>query len=285
MSQVLLVTEHPALSSCTAGIGLRLPHVAEIAGTRPHLGFLEVHAENYMAETAALDRLLELRRDYPVSVHGVALSLGSAEELDRMHLGRLKALIERVEPVMVSEHLAWSAIGGTYLNDLLPLPYTEESLEIFCRHVGEAQETLGRRLLIENPSSYLRFRHSTIPEVEFLTETARRTGCGILCDVNNIYVSATNFRFDPIAYLDALPAAAVGEIHLAGHHVAEDVNVLIDDHGSRVAQPVWDLHAQALRRFGAVPTLIEWDTNIPALETLLDEAQHAQELADVHRVR
>lgn len=285
MSQVLLVTEHPALSNCTAGIGLRLPHVAEIAGTRPHLGFLEVHAENYMAETAALDRLLELRRDYPVSVHGVALSLGSAEELDRMHLGRLKGLIERVEPVMVSEHLAWSAIGGTYLNDLLPLPYTEESLEIFCRHVGEAQETLGRRLLIENPSSYLRFRHSTIPEVEFLTETARRTGCGILCDVNNIYVSATNFRFDPIAYLDALPAAAVGEIHLAGHHVAEDVNVLIDDHGSRVAQPVWDLHAQALRRFGAVPTLIEWDTNIPALETLLDEAQHAQELADVHRVR
>ena len=279
------MTEPPPLSNCTAGIGLRLPHVAEIAATRPHLGFLEVHAENYMAETAALDRLLELRRDYPVSVHGVALSLGSAEELDRMHLGRLKALIERVEPVMVSEHLAWSAIGGTYLNDLLPLPYTEESLEIFCRHVGEAQETLGRRLLIENPASYLRFCHSTIPEAEFLTETARRTGCGILCDVNNVYVSATNFRFDPIAYLDSLPAAAIGEVHLAGHHAAEDVHVLIDDHGSRVAQPVWDLYAQALRRFGAVPTLIEWDTNIPALETLLDEAQHAQELADVHRVR
>ena len=182
----------PALSNRIAGIGLRSPHVAAIAATRPHLGFIEVHAENYMAETAALDRLLELRRDYPVSVHGVALSLGSAEDLDRIHLGRLKALIERVEPVLVSEHLAWSAIGGAYLNDLLPLPYTEESLEIFCRHVGEAQETLGRRLLIENPASYLRFRHSTIAEAEFLTETARRTGCGILCDVNNIYVSAKN---------------------------------------------------------------------------------------------
>ncbi len=277
------MTKPPPLPNCSAGIGLRLPHVAEIAATRPLLGFVEVHAENYMAETAALDRLLELRSEYPVSIHGVALSLGSAEELDRIHLGRLRALIERVEPVLVSEHLAWSAIGGAYLNDLLPLPYTEESLDVFCRHVGEAQETLGRRLLIENPSSYLRFRHSTISEVEFLTETARRTGCGILCDVNNIYVSATNFRFDPIAYLDALPAAAIGEIHLAGHHAAEDANVLIDDHGSRVAQPVWELYAQALGRFGAAPTLIEWDANLPALGVLLDEARHAQELADLYR--
>jgi uncharacterized protein len=277
------VTEPPPLSHCSAGIGLRLPHVAEIAATRPDLGFVEVHAENYMVETAALDRLLELRRDYPVSVHGVALSLGSAEELDRSHLGRLRALVERVEPVLVSEHLAWSAIGGAYLNDLLPLPYTEESLDVFCRHVGEAQETLGRRLLIENPSSYLRFRHSTIPEAEFLTETARRTGCGILCDVNNIYVSATNFRLDPVAYLDALPAAAIGEIHLAGHRAAEDVDVLIDDHGSRVAQSVWELYAQALQCFGTVPTLIEWDTNLPALDVLLDEVRHAQELANRHR--
>jgi hypothetical protein len=278
-----MITKPPPSSNCSVGIGLRFPHVAEIAATRPRLGFLEVHAENYMRETAALDRLLELRRDYPVSIHGVALSLGSAEDIDRIHLGRLKALIERLEPMLVSEHLAWSAIGGAYLNDLLPLPYTEETLEIFCRHVGEAQETLGRRLLIENPSSYLRFRHSTIPEAEFLSETARRTGCGVLCDVNNIYVSATNFRFDPIAYLDALPAQAIGEIHLAGHHAAEDLDVLIDDHGSRVAQPVWELYGQALRRFVTVPTLIEWDTNIPALEILLEEARHAQELADVDR--
>ena len=236
-----------------------------------------------MAETPALDRLLELRRDYPVSLHGVALSLGSAEELDRSHLHRFKALIERIEPMLVSEHLAWSAIGGAYLNDLLPLPYTEASLDLFCRHVEEAQKALGQQLLIENPSSYLRYRHSTIPEPEFIAEVARRTGCGILCDVNNIHVSAWNFGFDPIAYLDALPVDAIGEIHLAGHHAAEDVDILIDDHGSRVAEPVWELHAAALRRFGPVPTLIEWDTNLPTLEVLLDEANHAEELAHVHR--
>jgi hypothetical protein len=260
-----------------------LPHVSEIAASRPRLGFLEVHAENYMAETPALDRLLELRRDYPVSLHGVALSLGSAEELDHGHLDRFKALIERVEPMLVSEHLAWSAIGGAYLNDLLPLAYTEESLGIFCHHVDEAQERLGRRLLIENPSSYLRYRYSPIPEADFMTEVARRTGCGILCDVNNIYVSARNFRFDPMTYLEALPIEAIGEIHLAGYHVAEDVDILIDDHGSRVVEPVWELYDAALRRFGPVPTLIEWDTNLPALEVLLDEAHHAEELAHVHR--
>jgi uncharacterized protein (UPF0276 family) len=277
------MTERRTIPNWSTGIGLRSPHLAEIAATRPELGFLEVHAENYMAETAALDRLLELRRDYPVSLHGVALSLGSAEELDRAHLGRFKALIGRIEPVLVSEHLAWSAIAGAYLNDLLPLPYNEESLDIFCSHVEEAQEAIGRRLLIENPSSYLRYRHSCIPEAEFLTEVARRTGCGILCDVNNIYVSARNFGFNPVAYLDALPVEATGEIHLAGHHTAEDVDILIDDHGSRVAQPVWELYAAALRRLGPVPTLIEWDTDLPALEMLLDEARHAQELADVHR--
>jgi uncharacterized protein len=277
------MTKRRPIASGRVGIGLRLPHVAEIAATRPELAFLEVHAENYMAEMPALDRLLELRRDYPVSLHGVALSLGSAEELDCSHLARLKALIGRVEPMLVSEHLAWSVIGGAYLNDLLPLPYTDTSLELFCRHVEEAQEALGRRLLIENPSSYLRYRHSTIPEAEFITEVASRTGCGILCDVNNIYVSARNFGFDPITYLETLPIEVIGEIHLAGHHTAEDADILIDDHGSRVAQPVWELHAAALRRFGPVPTLIEWDTDLPALEVLLDEAYHAEELAHVHR--
>jgi uncharacterized protein len=263
------------------GIGLRSPHITAVAAVRPPLDFLEVHAENYMAEAAALDRLLELRTDYPVSLHGVALSLGGAEELDRGHLGRFKALIERVEPMLVSEHLAWSAIGGVYLNDLLPLPYTEESLLLFCCHVEEAQDALGRRLLIENPSSYLRYRHSSIPEAEFLAEVARRTGCGILCDVNNIHVSAKNFGFDPLAYLDTLPAEMIGEIHLAGHHAAEDVDILIDDHGSRVAESVWELYAEALRRLGPVPSLIEWDTDLPALEVLLNEARHAQELANV----
>jgi uncharacterized protein (UPF0276 family) len=262
------------------GIGLRAPHVPEVTATRPKLGFLEVHAENYMAETVALDQLLNLRLDYPVSLHGVALSLGSADELDRGHLGRFKALIERVEPILVSEHLAWSAIGKVYLNDLLPLPYSEESLDLFSRHVEEMQEALGRRVLIENPGSYMRYRHSSIPEAEFLTEVVHRTSCGILCDVNNIYVSARNFGFDPIAYLDALSIEAIGEIHLAGHHTAEDVDILIDDHGSRVAEPVWELYAAALRRFGPVPALIEWDTNLPPLEILVDEARHAQELAD-----
>ena len=269
--------------SSPVGIGLRAPHVSEIAAARPRLGFIEVHAENYMAESPALDRLLELRRDYPVSVHGVALSLGSAEALDGSHLGRLKGLVERIEPMLVSEHLAWSAIGGAYLNDLLPLPYTEDSLDLFCRHVDEAQQELGRRLLIENPSAYLRYRQSSIPEEEFIAAIARRTGCGLLCDVNNIYVSACNFGFDPVAYLAALPIAAIGEIHLAGHHAAETVDILIDDHGSRVAEPVWELYRAALGRFGPLPTLIEWDTNIPPLETLLDEARHAAELAHAHR--
>jgi uncharacterized protein len=263
------------------GIGLRSPHVAAIAAARPSLGFLEVHVENYLAETTALDRLLELRCDYPVSLHGVALSLGSAEELERGHLDRFKALIDLVEPMLVSEHLAWSAVGGAYLNDLLPLPYTEETLDLFCRHVEQAQEALGRRLLIENPSSYLRYRHSSIPEAEFLAEVARRTGCGILCDVNNVYVSARNFGFDPLGYLDTLPAELIGEIHLAGHHAAEEVDILIDDHGSRVAEPVWYLYTEVLRRLGPVPALIEWDTKLPALEVLLDEARHAQELANV----
>jgi len=271
------MTRGRPIASGRVGIGLHLPHASEIAAARPRLGFLEVHAENYMAETPALDRLLGLRRDYPVSLHGVALSLGSAERLDHCHLMRFKALIERVEPMLVSEHLAWSAISGAYLNDLLPLPYTEASLDLFCRHVDEAQGGLGRRLLIENPSSYLRYRHSTIPEAEFMTEVAHRTGCGILCDVNNVHVSAWNFGFDPLAYLDALPIEAIGEIHLAGHRVAEDVDILIDDHGARVAEPVWGLYAAALRRFGPVPTLIEWDTNLPTLEVLLNEARHAEE--------
>jgi uncharacterized protein (UPF0276 family) len=277
------MAEHPPIANDAVGVGLRLPHLAEIAATRPQIGFFEVHAENYMAETPALGWLLELRRDYPVSLHGVALSLGSAEALDREHLARFKALIEQVEPVLVSEHLAWSAIGGVSLNNLLPLPYTEATLDLFCRHVEEAQAELGRRLLIENPSSYLRYRDTQIPEAEFMTEIAHRTGCGILCDVNNIYVSACNFDFDAIAYLQTLPKEAIGEIHLAGHHAAEGVDILIDDHGSRVAEPVWELYAAALRRFGPVPTLVEWDTNLPALDVLLEEARRAEEVAHVHR--
>jgi hypothetical protein len=263
-----------------AGIGLRSAHVAEIAETHPAIGFLEVHAENYMTGAPAVAVLESLRRDYPISIHGVGLSLGSAGALDREHLSRLRALADRIEPDLLSEHLSWSGLPGVYLNDLLPLPYTEESLEIVSDHIDEAQAGLGRRLLIENPSAYLRFRHSTIAESEFLVELARRTGCGILCDVNNLYVNADNFGFDPWAYLSALPPHAVGEIHLAGHHRTDidGRSILIDDHGSAVAKPVWDLYAHALDRFGPKPTLVEWDARLPALPILLTEARYADRI-------
>ena len=264
-----------------AGIGLRAPHVAEVITTRPHVAWLEVHAENYMGGGAARHALTRIRADYPIALHGVGLSLGSADDPDAAHLRRLRRLVDEVQPVLVSEHLSWSVAGGSYLNHLLPLPYTEESLDIVCAHVTRAQEALGRHLLMENPSAYLRFEHSTIPEPDFLGEIARRTGCGLLCDVNNIHVSAHNLGFDPVAYIDALPARAIGEIHLAGHSAndADGRTVLIDDHGSRVAPEVWRLYAHAIARFGVHPTLVEWDTDIPSLDVVLDEARHAERVA------
>jgi uncharacterized protein (UPF0276 family) len=263
-----------------AGIGLRSPHLAEIASTIPAVGWLEVHAENYLGGGPAVRTLQRLRRDYPLSVHGVGLSLGSADELDTLHLERVAGLIERTEPALVSEHLSWSLAGGVYLNHLLPLPYTPEALAVVSRHVDRVQERLRRRILVENPSSYLRFTDSPIPEVEFLNALTRRTGCGLLCDVNNVYVSCQNLGGDAAAYLDAVDPAAVGEIHLAGHAVndADGQTILIDDHGSRVATLVWRLYERALARFGPAPTLIEWDTDIPALAVLLDEAATAQAL-------
>jgi len=260
------------------GIGLRAPHVAEMLATRPAIGWLEVHAENYMGEGAPLAALERLRADYPLSVHGVGLSLGSAEALDNRHLSRLQRLRARLEPTFVSEHLSWSMARGVYLNHLLPLPYTEETLAIVAQHVIHTQEVLQCRLLIENPSSYLRFAHSAIPEPEFLGELVRRTGCGLLCDVNNIYVSCCNLGDDPVTYLDTLPACAVGEIHLAGHAVndADGQTILIDDHGAPVSDAVWALDGHALAHFGSVPTLIEWDTHIPELAVLCAEARTAE---------
>jgi uncharacterized protein len=267
----------PAIPA-VAGIGLRGSHIAEILATRPALGWCEVHAENYMGGGPALARLHAIRRDYPVSLHGVGLSLGSAEGIDRRHLGRLKALADQIEPGLVSEHVAWSTSDRTYLNDLLPPPYTEECLEIFCRNVMAVQEALKHVIMMENPSAYLRFRHSPIPEAEFLTELSRRTGCGLLCDVNNIYVTCQNFGLDAFAYLNALPRSTIGEIHVAGHHRSErnERVVLIDEHGSRTIPPVWALYRHALARFGRVPTLVEWDKQIPELAVLLDEAQIAE---------
>jgi uncharacterized protein (UPF0276 family) len=260
------------------GIGLRAPHVAEVLATRPAIGWFEVHAENYMGGGPPLAALERLRADYPLSIHGVGLSLGSAAALNNRHLSRLRRLMTQLEPALVSEHLSWSITEGIYLNHLLPLPYTEETCEIVAQHVMRTQEVLQCRLLIENPSNYLRFAHSVIPEPEFLGELVRRTGCGLLCDVNNIYVSCRNLGGDPVAYLDALPVYAVSEIHLAGHAVndADGQTVLIDDHGAPVADAVWALYTHALSRFGPVPTLIEWDTNIPELAVLRSEAHRAE---------
>jgi uncharacterized protein (UPF0276 family) len=264
-----------------AGIGLRFQHHQAILDEHPDVAWLEVHTENYMGGGSPLAYLDAIRRDYPISLHGVGLSLGSAEGIDLAHLERIRRVVERFEPGLVSEHLSWSVTNGVYLADLLPLPLTEEALDLFCGHVEQAQATLQRRILIENPSSYLQYRHSTIPEWEFIAAVAARTGCGILCDVNNIYVSSCNHGWDPLVYLAALPAAAVGEIHLAGHTVrqlADGHTLRIDDHSARVAAEVWALYEEALARFGPRPTLIEWDNNVPPLAVLLDEATHADAL-------
>ncbi|MCD6075797.1 MAG: hypothetical protein K0Q70_2680, partial [Rhodospirillales bacterium] len=260
------------------GIGLRGPHLSELLQRRPALDFVEVHAENYMDFGPAFDRLLDVRRNYAVSLHGVGLSLGSAGGIDADHLARFRDLIDRVDPLLVSEHLAWSVVNGVYLNDLLPLPYTEEALDAVAGNVTRAQEALGRRLLVENPSRYLSFVDSTIPEAEFLRELVTRTGCAILCDVNNIFVNAHNVGEEALVYLEKLPREAVHEIHLAGHSVQMigGRTVLIDDHGSPVCDDVWDLYALAVRCFGAVPCLIERDRNLPPLDDLLAEAGRAR---------
>ena len=265
---------HPASS----GIGLRAPHVADVVARRPAIGWLEVHAENYMSGGPSVRTLERLRADYPLSVHGVGLSLGTADGLDRAHLERLARLVERLQPALVSEHLSWSTTGGTYLNHLLPLPYTDEALDVAADNVARAQDRLGRRLLVENPSSYLRFHPASMTEPDFLNELVRRTGCALLCDVNNVYVTCANVGGEATAWLDALDASAVQEIHLAGHAVndADGRTVLIDDHGSPVSDPVWRLFERALGRFGATPTLIEWDTDVPPLDVLLGEAAKAQ---------
>ena len=271
--------ERSAVKSAPIGVGLRAPHVAEVVATRPAIGFFEVHTENYLGGGPAVSALERLRRDYPMSLHGVGLSLGGTDPLDSRHLSRVKGLVERIQPALVSEHLAWSVGGGAYLNHLLPLPYDEARLEATSRRIERVQETLGRTIFVENPARYLRFKRSPIPEPDFMLELVRRTGCSLLLDVNNVFVSCTNFGEDPIAYLQAVPAAAVGEIHLAGHTTNDaegSRTILIDDHGSPVAEPVWSLYRLARARIGEVPTLIEWDTNLPELGVLLHEAARAE---------
>lgn len=257
-----------------AGIGLRTPHFEALAGRRPALSFLEVHSENYFADGGpSLAWLERFRADYPVSLHGVGMSLGSADPLDREHLSRLARLAGRIEPAMVSEHLSWSSIGGRHLNELLPLPYSEEVLSHVCERISQVQEGLGRRILVENVPSYVRFACSTIPEGEFIAEVARRTGCGVLLDVNNAWVDAVNHGTDAREFLAAIDPETVGEIHLAGGEVTPEG--LVDTHGAAVFPEVWALFAETISRLGPVPTLIEWDVDIPALEVLLREAAQA----------
>ncbi len=262
----------------TAGIGLRAQHLGQVAQEKPATGFLEIHAENYLLPSPALATVERLRSDYPLSVHAVGLSLGSADGLDASHLERVVGLVRRLQPIFVSEHLSWSVSGGRYLNDLLPLPYTEEALDVVVGNVNRLQDALGRKVSLENPSCYLAFSHSTLSEPEFLSEVSGRTGCGILLDANNIHVTAHNLRLDPRAWLETLPGDAITQYHLAGHAVndADGEPILIDDHGSRVSDAVWSLFAEIVGRFGPRPTLIEWDTDIPPLAVLLGEAARAE---------
>jgi uncharacterized protein (UPF0276 family) len=264
-----------------AGIGLRAPHLREVLDRKPAIPWFEIHSENYFADGGpALAALTRIRADYPVAMHGVGLSLGSTDPLDREHLRKTARLAQRIDPAANTEHLCWSSVGGRHFNDLLPLPYTEEALGHVCSRVHEVQEALGRTILVENVSSYHAFAESTIDECAFVAEVARKTGCRLLVDVNNIYVNARNHGVDPDAWIDAIDPRSVAEIHLAGFD--DSGPVVIDTHGAPVAPQVWALYRRAVARFGAVPTLVEWDTDIPALAVLRREAATAQRIIAGH---
>lgn len=263
-----------------AGLGLKPQHFKDVLAQCPDIGFFEVHAENHMVAGGPLPHFLAcIRERYPLSLHGVGLSIGGESPLDEAHLRRLVDLIARCEPAVFSEHLAWSSHGGHFLNDLLPLPYDSDTLDRVCRHIDQVQSCLRRQILLENPSTYLAFASSTFSEAAFLSEVVRRTGCGLLLDLNNVHVSCTNHGLDADAYIDALPLHMVGEVHLAGHAVDEDAAgapLLIDHHGSPVAEPVWRLYERLIARLGPLPTLLERDNDVPSLATLLSEAARAE---------
>lgn len=265
-----------------SGLGLKTEHFREVLGAQPDIGFFEVHAENYMVAGGPFHHFLGLiREQYPLSLHGVGLSIGAEGPLDNQHLQRLAALIERYQPQSFSEHLAWSSHGPVFLNDLLPLAYDVPMLNRVCEHIDQVQSTLKRSMLLENPATYLAFQSSTLDEADFISEVIRRTGCGLLLDVNNVYVSCINHQRDPLAYIDALPLQVVGEIHLAGF--AEDTDnlgdrLLIDDHGAPIDNAVWTLYRQVLERVGPIATLIERDNQLPAFSVLHAEARQADEL-------
>jgi uncharacterized protein len=263
-----------------AGVGLKPEHYRTILETAPDIGFFEVHAENYMGAGGPPHRFLtEIRNHYPLSLHGVGLSIGADRPLDRDHLKRLKQLIERYEPSLFSEHLAWSTHEGSFFDDLLPLPYTAETLARVSEHIDEVQETLGRQMLLENPSTYLAFAESTYLETDFIAEIVHRTGCGLLLDVNNVHVASTNQEWDPIRYIDEYPLAHVHEIHLAGYTRESDDRgrpLLIDTHDHPVDEIVWGLFEHAINRLGPTPTLIEWDAKVPQWLELKSEADRAE---------
>jgi uncharacterized protein (UPF0276 family) len=267
-----------------AGTSFKHQHLAEIRADGGGRGFFEVHAENYMGAGGPPHRALEtLRRDFPISLHGVCMSIGGERPLDRAHLARFQHLVERYEPALVSEHLAWSTHDTTYFNDLLPLPYTEATLRRVCDHIDQFQEAIRRPMLLENPSTYVAFRESTMSETDFIRSVSRRTGCGLLLDVNNVFVSATNHGFSALNYLSDFPLADVGEIHLAGHAEQSDDEgelLLIDSHNGPVADSVWKLFEIVVSQYGPVPTLVEWDSNIPDWPILKAEAAVAQAILD-----
>lgn len=274
MSAILKENTNPILA--IAGIGLRDQHFRHIDEQRPAIGWLEVHSENFFGDDPRRHGLLtRLRTDYPLSLHGVGLSLGSTETPDPQHLAQIRRLAERYQPWMVSEHCCWSAANGLHSNNLLPLPQTREALEVLCAHVNQVQDALRRPIALENVSTYFEFEYADFTESEFLSEVARRSGCYLLLDVNNLYVNSVNHGFDPLTYLAGIPANAVVEYHLAGYGDRE--HTLIDTHGTPVSEPVWTLYAEVLQRFGARPTLVEWDTNVPELGTLLAEMSQADE--------
>jgi len=278
------ITPSTSLLPARAGLGLKPEHVGEILDTEPDVGFFEVHAENYMGDGGAPHRALgEIVARYPLSLHGVGLSIGAERPLDTAHLGRLRALIDRYRPRSFSEHLAWSTHESGFLNDLLPLPYTASTLRRVADHVDQVQQAVGRQMLLENPSTYILFEDSTIHEIDFLERVAARTGCGLLLDVNNVMVSAVNHRADPFAYIDRFPVERVGEIHLAGYDETMDGagdRLLIDAHGSPVSDDVSALYRHTIDRAGPLPTLIEWDNDVPAFPVLLAEAARAEAVLD-----
>ncbi|WP_395666216.1 DUF692 domain-containing protein [Methylocella sp.] len=267
-----------------AGASFKHQHLAAILADGKPTGFFEVHAENYMGDGGHPHRALEtIRRDNPVSLHGVCMSIGGPQPLDTAHLARFRALVERYEPALVSEHLAWSTHGTTFFNDLLPLPYTPATLDRVCEHIARVQEAIRRPMLLENPSTYVAFRDSTMSETDFIRAIARRTGCGLLLDVNNVFVSATNHGYSALDYLADFPLAHVGEIHLAGHAGQFDDEgdlLLIDSHDAPVADAVWKLYETVVARAGPIPTLIEWDGDIPDWPGLKAEAAAAQAILD-----